>query len=351
MAEENETQEDAADGMVSMEQNAFGALLAAAMNGGSNPKPDTAEGVADLLHRMSEFTEDAVKAEPILLSDPHTGVEVAAIRKPNGEIVYIKQDTFDDVADNPRWRRGTATMTSLVSFIDHVKRFGDADSAVFAKDDRNNPSLLAVLDYHRKDADGERGEYRHGKHRIQFAFPVSDEWKAWLGSNGSENVMSMTDFAHFLEDNVLDVAEIGDAVPESAERFVQMCGGEKNIADWSMLTALAKSLSVFENATVTEITDLHGGAINLTLSEGHDTEIAGVKATVPTMFFIAIPIFRDGAYYRLPVRLRYRKTRGGIVFWYEMWRHDRAFMDAIRDAVNKVADETEAQTFYGSPEA
>jgi hypothetical protein len=314
----------------------------------------TAEGVGPLLEATRAFIEDRSYARPAMVLDAHGGV-IPTILTPDGGYRMLTPTELDAFADNPRFRRGTATMTSLGSFIDLLNRFGDEDSAVFARDTRDNPGLLAVLDYNRRDTLGsdeepanKHGEYRHGKHRIKFDFPVSDEWKAWTAKNGQ--VMSMLDFAAFLEDNVLDVAEIGDAVPESAERFVEMCGGERNIADWSQLTALAKSLSVFESATVTEITDLHGGAVNLNITEGHDTEIAGIKATVPTMFFIAIPIFREGAYYRLPIRLRYRKQRGSVVFFYEMWREDRAFMDAVRDAVNKVAAETTAQTFYGTPE-
>lgn len=320
----------------------------ASIVGASNPKPDTAQGVADLLASTRKHVEDYAFAQPAMIQDPETGGIMHVMLKPGGEVAHIDQTTFDVNADNPRFRRGTATLTSLASLIDHINRFGDDDSAVFARDCRENPGLLAVLDYHRRDDPQTHGEYRHGLHRAKFDFPVSDEWKAWTRSNGEK--MSMAEFAHFLEDNVLDVAEMGDDIPESAERFVAMCGGSKNIADWSMLTALAKSLTVFESATVTEVTDLHGGAVNLTIGEEHDTEVAGVKATVPTMFFIAIPIFRDGAYYRLPIRLRYRRTRTGVIFWYEMWREDRAFMDAVKDSVVKVASETRAQTFYGTPE-
>lgn len=329
--------------------------LADLFSGSNAPTLNTAEGVGNLLDQTTDFIEGRERAQPGFITSP-LGDAVPALLKPGGTVEYIDQTVFDRFSDAPRWRRGKAVMTSLVSFIDHLNRFGDADSAVFVRDSASNPGLVGVLDYNRKDTlggEGEderiHGEYRHGLHRVGFDFPVSDEWKAWTEANA--RAMSMTDFAHFLEDNVLDVAEIEDGIPESAERFVEMCGGRANIADWSTLTALAKSLSVYENAVVTEITDLHGGAINLTLAESHETEVAGIKASVPTMFFIAIPIFRDGAYYRLPVRLRYRKSRGGISFWYEMWRQDRAFKVAVDEAVNRVANETEAQVFYGSPEA
>lgn len=331
-----------------------GAVLAALIGGGANPKPDTAQGVADLLSTTRKHVEQHAFAQPGMLIDEETGAQVHLILKPSGGYEVFDPEHFDKAIGRPRFRTGTAKMTSLASFIDHVNRFGDADSAVFANEDRDNPSVLAVLDYHRADTlggEGEdervHGEYRFGRHRTLFQFPVSEELKRWRANDG--NAMDMPTFAAFLEDNVLDVAEITE-VPESAKRFVEMMGGQKNIADWSKLTQLAKSLTVFESGVVGEAVNLSSGEGQITIQNAHDTEVGGVKATVPTMFFIAIPIFREGVVYRLPVRLRYRKSGSRISFWYELWREDRAFADAFHEAVAKVETETEASIFYGQPE-
>lgn len=327
----------------------------------TNPQPQTAEGVAALLHASREHVEDHAfsRVGTVIGSD---GTAIPTIMRPDGGYEFIPLAKLDEYSDTPAFRRGTATMTSLDSFIAHINRFGDSDSAVFANDSHDSPSLTAVLDYHRKDTlatfaevgeddgktDNVHGDYRHGKHRTAFRFPVSDQWKAWHASNGMK--MSMADFAVFLEDNVLDVADV-DATPESAKRFVEMNGGVNAIADWSVLNSLAKTLTIYESAVVAEAVNLSSGEGQLTLKADHDTEVAGVKAKVPTMFFIAIPIFREGVVYRLPVRLRYRKSGSGVVFWYELWRADRAFDDAFREAVDRVAKDTEAQVFFGSPEA
>lgn len=316
----------------------------------------TAEGVGKMLGDTAEFIEDRTFARPgVLIGE---GVAVSVMMTPNGSYSIMEKE-LEPFRNNPSFRRGTATMTSLDSFIAHVNRFGDEDSAVFANDDRASPSLLAVLDYHRADtltSGGEdepaasrvHGEYRHGLHRTAFAFPVSDQWTAWHKGNGTP--MGMAEFAVFLEDNVLDVADVTKP-PESAKRFVEMNGGEGKIADWSILNKLAKGLTIYENAVVTEAVNLASGEGVLTLASSHDTEIEpGVKITVPTMFFVEIPIFREGALYRLPVRLRYRKDRTGVTFWYELWRADRAFLDAFHEAIAKVDSETEATIFYGKPE-
>lgn len=330
---------------------AFAAGFAAGQESATDPLL-TAEGVGPLLQQTAEFVENRQFARIGTIKGPEGLVPV--VLKPGGGYEPVPLKLFDEYSDAPQFRRGTARMTSLDSFIHHLNRFGDADSAVFADDSRLEPKLLAVLDYHRTDTlDGEdegrvHGDYRHGRHRTAFAFPVSDEWVAWHASNGVK--MGMAQFASFLEDNVLDVADV-ETVPESAKRFVEMNGGPGKIADWAVLNRLAKSLTIYENAVVTEAVNLSSGEGVLTLSAEHDTEVAGVKATVPSMFFIAIPIFREGVIYRLPVRLRYRKERGGVTFWYELWRADRAFTDAFHEAVARVDAETEAQVFFGSPEA
>ncbi|MDE8453326.1 DUF2303 family protein, partial [Klebsiella pneumoniae] len=90
-------------------------------------------------------------------------------------VTPMAASVFDQYRTNPLRRAGTATMLSLDSLIDHVNRFKDADTVVFADDSRSAPSMTAVLDYHRA---GASGDPRFGKHRSLYAFPLSDEWKA-----------------------------------------------------------------------------------------------------------------------------------------------------------------------------
>lgn len=342
-------------------------LLIPMMLGAGGKPLRTADGVGPLLSSTAAFVEMNLKPDLVTVTEPETGVEVLAYVDRAG-VHALPDDFFDEARDAPRFRRGTATMTSLDSFIAHIKRFGDEDTAVFANDNRIHPSLTAVLDYHRADVthsaasatDGvgggvaaiqsqrEQGDFRHGRHRTEFAFPMSDEWLAWKQSNAK--TMTMEEFARFMEDRVLDVAEIG-AVPKSAERFVEMNGGPRNIADWALLTKLAKGLTIYENAIVTNATNLASGVLQLTIWESQEAEVEGIKIDVPTMFFIEIPLFREGVLYRIPVRLRHKKGRGSITFSYELWGHERAFKDAFGEAIDKVQAETSAPVFYGSPEA
>jgi hypothetical protein len=326
---------------------------------GRNPKPDTASGVGSLMETAFELASEKGMADLINIVDPETGIMVNAVLTPGGVVSFSIQDEIDARRETPRFRRGVAVLTSLDSLIVHVNRFGDADSVVFANDEQSSPSLLAVLDYHREDSlasdddaggSTEHGEYRHGLHRSRFSFPVSDEWKAWHANNGVDKAMDMAGFAAFLEDRILNIAEI-DKVPASAARFVEINGGEKMIADWQGLTKLSRGLRIDENSTVSEAINLASGEGELTITNVHDAEVGGVKVKVPTMFFIEVPIFREGAYYRVPARLRYRKARGSVTFWYELWNSDRSFKHAFDEAVERVRNETSAKVLFGSPEA
>jgi hypothetical protein len=308
----------------------------------------TAAGIAGVFEATKEFVANHLKPELVTVTDPDTNITVLAIAQ-DGSFNPLPATFFDNARDNPRFRRGTAAMTSLDSFIAHVKRFGDNDSAVFADDSKTAPKITAVLDYHRADGD-EIGEFRHGKHRTSFAFPLSEEWKAWTKANAV--VMSMGQFALFLEDRIGDIAVAGDEFPEDLSRFVNVNGGIDSIADFATLVELSRGLKVYEQANVEEATNLASGEGHIRFSVEHETRTKqGGTIKVPTMFFIAIPIFAKGPFYRIGARLRYRKTTEGVKFWFDLYRADRSFDHAFAEAVEKVDAETPAAVFFGAAEA
>ena len=307
-------------------------------------------GTGEVLKQTRDFIDDSLRAFVEPIEDPDTGIIVLGVFKPGEGVTPLPDYFFDGARENPRFRRGSAAMTSIDSFIAHVNRFGDADSAIFADDRRDAPKLTAVLDYHRADTAGQHGDYRHGKHRTTFAFPLSDEWKAWQKANGT--VMSMGQFALFLEDRIGDIAIAGDDFPEDVQRFVNVNGGADSIADFATLVELSRGLKVYESANVEEATNLASGEGHIRFSVEHETRgRTGGTVKVPTMFFIAIPIFNKGPFYRIGARLRYRKTNEGVKFWYDLYRADRSFDHAFSEAVQRVDAETPASVFFGAPEA
>lgn len=299
--------------------------------------------------QVRNLVEAYVKPEVVQLKDPRTGNDVP-FAKTGNSVLVIPDDAFDSYRDEPTYRKGTAALLSLDSFIEHVNRFKDGGSAVFANDSREVPSLTAVIDYHPA---GEMFDVqpRFGKHRSTFAFPLSDEWKAWAEAN--ETKMGMADFAAFLENRIIDVQFIDpatDTLSDDVQRLIDTLGGFSTVASPNKLMELARGLQINENAIVQE-------AVNLATGEGvvrfqtEHTDAGGAPLKVPSLFLIGIPVFRNGPPYRIVARLRYRKHGGQIVFWYEMWRTDRTFDHAFTEAVERVRKETELPVLLGKPEA
>lgn len=308
----------------------------------------------DLIHAIKDMIEEQSRAHVVCIKDPVSGKTANVIIAPNGGITPLPASVYDDYIDQPRFRRGTATLTSLTSFIAHVNRFKTSESVVFGCDDRTKPSLTCVLDYHPANRASEEGIViaapDFGRHRSAFAFPLSDEWKAWNEYNGKK--MDMAAFAMFLEDRIGEVAYPGEVpLSDAAEVYVKRIGGKDRIATPTDLVTLSRGLKINENAAITNAVNLSSGEGEISFSTEH-TGADGQPLIIPTSFQIAIPIFRNsGELDPLLARLRYRKNGGELVFWYELWRPDLAFDAAFTNDAHRVADETGLPVYLGSPEA
>lgn len=293
-----------------------------------------------------ELVEAYIKPVVTSISDP-TGGTIAPFAMTAHGAQVIPAKAFDDYRIQPVRRSGTAVLSSLDSIIAHALRFKDEDSAIFASDDRKAPSLTVVLDYHRQSADGDP---RFGQHRAHFAFPLSDEWKAWTEQNAQP--MKMVEFAEFLEDRIIDVLYIipeEDELSDDLKKFINSGGGEATIATPQRLVELARGLQVHESSAVREVRNLSSGEAQISFTSEH-TDANGEPLRIPGLFLIGIPVFRNGPIYRIAARLRYRKTPTGVVFWYDLWRTDRVFDHAFSEACERAQVETELPLFFGKPE-
>ena len=293
---------------------------------------------------VRHIIEEYLRPETEIIHEPGTSVEGYVQWTAHGP-KPVPRSVFDEFRLAPRTREGTAEFTSIESLIDHVNRFKDGDSALFAIDDRSSPSITGVLDYHRAGADGDP---RFGRHRSLFQFPLSDEWKAWTKSDGE--VFTMGEFAAFLEDRIIDVLDMipgEDSLSEDMQRFVNTVGG--SIASPSKLIELSVGLKVNEQSAVKEAINLSSGEAQVQFVAEH-VDDAGRPLRVPGLFLIGIPVFRHGPIYRIAARLRYRKTPQGLVFFYQLWRADRTFDHSFHEACERVQVETELPMLFGRPE-
>lgn len=288
------------------------------------------------------LVEDYVRPEIETYDEPVTGVHAPIVLSKNGAHV-LPASVFDEYRERPRRRKGVAKLGDIDSLIAHVERFKDSDTLIFANDSREHPALTAVLDYHRAGAEGDP---RFGEHRATFAFPLSDEWKAWIA--GNKKPMAMIEFAAFLEDRIIDVLDAPADLPPEMQRFVAAIGG--NIASPSKLMETAVGLKVHEKSNVGETVNLASGEGEISFVSQH-TDEKGRPLKVPSLFLIGVPVFKNGDAYRIAVRLRYRKRDGGLAFWYELWRHEAVFDDAFKGAVDRVRTETGLPVLLGTPEA
>ncbi len=257
----------------------------------------------------------------------------------NGDVNSIK-GLIEDYRERPAAKTGKATALTLQSFIDLANRHKTAHSAIFANTDWKAPGFTAVIDYHAKESGGAADNLRH---RIGYAFPLSEEWKAWVKMNGE--AMSQGDFAAFLEDRIADLT-----APNDHERIQLERDFDTKIATPAQLIQLSRGLSINVASAVKNIVNLATGEASIQFDEQHH-DGTGQPVKVPGLFMLAIAPFFMGEKITIPVRLRYRPANGKIVWFYQLYRPDLHVTERVRDDLNTVAEKTELPTFEGSPEA
>lgn len=264
---------------------------------------------------------------------------------PKGMQVLDLRPFLDARLEQPRRTRGHAKHTTLTSFIDAVNRFkqGDGDgrvgTAVFAVDDMSAPRLLCVVDYHGHD------DPRFGEHAIEYAFPLSDEWRAWSAAFDSKG-MSQAELAAFVEDRITDVIEVG-AVGERGQKMAQSLG--LSIAGSATMLGLSRGIAIKAETKVQSLTNLSTGEGRILFEEKHNDE-AGGPVKVPGGFVIGIPVVRGGPLFQVFVRIRYRLSGGAVIWSLVAHRRDAVFRAAFEEACGEVAEKTGVPLFHGTPE-
>lgn len=281
-----------------------------------------------------------------------------AYQLPSGMKLQSLKPLIDEYRNTPLRRRGTASVQTVGCLVQLTNRFKDAHSCLFAKRSAEKPALTAVINYNRPgeeilpDIGGDSDVARHGDHRIVYAFPVSEEWKAWTELAGVK--MSQADFAEFLEDRIRDVmpppgsADLTDGRFPGVYAFADLVGG--TWAGPAQLIDLSRGLAVRVNSKIKDARNLSTGETQIQYETEH-ADASGAPLKVPSMFMVGIPVFEDGMGYRVVVRLRYRVSNGTITWFYEPWRLDLAFKHAFDEACRTAADETGLPLVYGEPEA
>lgn len=285
---------------------------------------------------VAELVEKLHNVKILEVTDPGTHETVPFAVVPRGVDLRSLKPFAEEHLEAPRRIEGTARFDDLASFIAHASRFKTGSSAIFA--DRKEEALTSVLDYHGP------GQPRFGKHRGVYEFPASDEWSAWIAAD--DRTFDQQAFAEFLEERIIDVvdpASLGQSTSEALRSF------GASPATPSRLLELSHGLSIHVSTKVTNATRLASGESTLAFEQTHADKYGG-ELKIPGAFVVAVPVFRHGAIYQIPVRLRYRVNAGSITWTLKLHGADRAFDHAFREASEQAANATGLPLFYGRPE-
>jgi len=300
-----------------------------------------AAAVESGLGAVIEAVKTLDQGEEFEIAPPDLGGAIPFLVISKGKRVVDLKPYFDAHKLRPDRKRGTANLTDLESFIAHANRFKDASSVVYLDDTKeSDPKLISVLDYHEAGA----GQPRFGDHRGVYAFPVSDAWKAWTGQDGLD--LSQAAFASFLEDRIADVLAPGAVGPET-QKYATSVGIQ--FAAQARLLELSKTISIKVDTQVAQSINPSTGEATLLFKEEHASE-GGGAVKVPNGFCVLVPVFRNGAHYQIPVRLRYRVAGGRVLWKYALNNVDKILLNATDEAKARVQTETGLPVFRGRPE-
>lgn len=327
-----------------------------------------------------DLTRDAViEVERIVRQGQTPQVSLVTLTGPEGKPVVVAttrdaqgvihltsvKRLADEYRTAPERRAGVAKLGTIESFIGHVNRHKDTGSVLFGNADPKAPTLTAIFDYNlagpalapppNVKASAEEIATpppatlaRFGVHRAAYAFPLSEEWKAWTALDGKK--LSQADFAVFLEDRIADVIEPNpELMGPVAKDFAQRVGLGVGFASVTRLLSIASDMKLHVNSKVRESRSLQSGETQIQYEEEH-VDQQGQPIKVPGAFFISVPVFKSGGLYTIPARLRYRVAGGQISWWFDLYRTDLFLDSACSGAFQTAEAATGLPLFEGTPE-
>ena len=130
--------------------------------------------------------------------------------------------------------------------------------------------------------------------------------------------MSQEQFAHFIEQNLVDIVE-----PVSAE-----------------MLEISRSLIAKKSASFSSAIRLSDGSHQFSYDEDIKGSTKSGNLAVPETFKIGIPVFLNGTGYAIEARLRYRIKDQSLEMWYELIRPHDVFEDAFNAIHAEISKET-----------
>lgn len=291
---------------------------------------------------IADMAKAAAGPHPVSITTAGLGpglpLDIPAFWDSEKQALVSARDEIERYRLKPKACTGTAKVETLASFVELTNRHKTDASVIFASTAWPNPKLTTVIDYH-----GPGHEPDVLKHRVEYGFPLTDEFKAWVSANGKP--MEQLAFAEFLEEHAAELAspldqERTDYEPLFKERF----------ANPNELIDLSRHLEVFVGAKIKQSNRLQSGERQIVFETEHMNE-KGEPVDIPGIFMIQLPPFVDGDLVRIPARIRYRAGQGSVTWFYQLYRWEYWLRTRVQNDLLKAGKDTDLPTFEGAPEA
>lgn len=224
--------------------------------------------------------------------------------------------SLESLQQAPSRIRQNVSLISPGSLIAYIQRFRDERSVVFA--DKTRTRIVAILDFH-QNADSAAW----ADHKAVYDCPFSDDWISWDGRDNTK--MNQIDFAEFLENNIKNVAPVG-------ESYAGPSG-----------TELLEMVLAFQETRKSEfksVKRLSDGTCQFAFS---DEKSGSGNTKMPEKISLAIAPFHNGALYQIDARIRYRLRDGQLVLWYELIEPkkviEHAFQEIVTDMESQLGED------------
>ncbi|MCX7366747.1 MAG: DUF2303 family protein [Alphaproteobacteria bacterium] len=309
--------------------------------------------LADLARFAAEHDRKPVT---VTLLAGENGKTANAFLVPDGFKIEPTKPILDAFRTRPELRSGTTTLLDLASFVAWTARHKDDGSVVFAVDDMTAPSLTAIIDHDEPGADAPDTKARFGRHRGEYAFPLSREWKEWRAA--CREGMNATAFAAFFERRIADVMPPPYSVDGAGQEFLSTQDPEirklamilnKKFATVAEIVRLTRGIEINVDAKAVQKIDRDTGEHTIEFAEENGQGVDKVKP--PNAFLIAIPVLANGGNILMAVHLRYRPAGGKITWFLELHQPDRVFEEVFRGSLAEVAEGTGLVPLRGKPPA
>lgn len=262
---------------------------------------------------------------------------------PKGMEAQSVQKFLEEQRETPKRRTGTINLTQTESFVEIVHRFKNANSTLFAHaliaDQSIEASIEAIFDYHPISEDVKDAE--NCGHRAKYEFPTTKQFQDWLAQNNQP--MTQIELAHFMVQRVMEMT-----TPTENDK-AQIESLKPKFADPVDILELSRDLEIYSQEAVTQRNTLSSGEREIKFTTQH-TDAGGNAITIPDFFVINIPVFEGSAPQRILVQLFYRKKDTGLVWWYSMYRIDRALELSFQNTCKTVQEACGLPLYFGTPE-